>query len=316
MVLFLHTRVVPKESCFVVALSIEFARGNGTVDRTVHAQEAVAIRGSRTDIVRWGIGVIQAISLVLIIEVLVRVGEPVTVAQLVAHGVQALVIVGIEQIILVHFGNTRCDDPARLQFHHFVDTEPSRFIVVSVANLHDSILMRAHVLNLNSFAGQFQDLDVTPFVPVLDGLDVFVRPRFVQGVPQFQLESSVSPGKSIPQIRSIVSHVRILVPQLGRKTRKVLEGSRQITEAFLEVVGEALSDFRELLEVGLAHKEPGGVSSRRDECQRHEGADKPANAASFSIAFRHDGYVFVVVVVVGLRCTSIRDSMESMICLV
>jgi hypothetical protein len=52
----------------------------------------------------------------------------------VAHGVQALVVIGIQQVVFVHFGDARLDDPSGNRFQHLVDAQPSRFTIVSYYN--------------------------------------------------------------------------------------------------------------------------------------------------------------------------------------
>jgi len=80
--------------------------------------------------------IIQAISQVGIVEILVRVRQPQSVTELVAHGVQPPVVVGVAQVVFVHFGGTGHN--GAVQQLQFVDAGPSRFAVIGIANLKRS----------------------------------------------------------------------------------------------------------------------------------------------------------------------------------
>mmetsp|Transcript_27788 Transcript_27788/g.65312 ORF Transcript_27788/g.65312 Transcript_27788/m.65312 type:complete len:265 (-) Transcript_27788:703-1497(-) len=179
-----RVRAIPQGT---LRLFLADAATTSDVDGPVHLQEAIAVGDSGTQVVRGGVGVIQTISLILVVEVLVRVRESVAMTQLVTHGVEALVVIGIQQVVFVHFRDTRLDDALRDRFQNLVDAQPSRFTVISVANLHDAVDIAAGVVDFDPSAGQHQHLRVAPVVPVAHGLRVLRGPGIVQGVQELQV---------------------------------------------------------------------------------------------------------------------------------
>mmetsp|Transcript_4777 Transcript_4777/g.10968 ORF Transcript_4777/g.10968 Transcript_4777/m.10968 type:complete len:379 (-) Transcript_4777:302-1438(-) len=256
--------------------------GSSAIDGSVHFQETKAVDVPGPQIVGRRVGVIQAISQVLVVEILVRVGQAESVANLVAHRVQSLVVVGIEEVVFVHFGDARLDDSLWNRFEDLVDSEPARFAVISVANLHHPVCLRALSVHFDLLARQLQNLRSAQGVPIRNGLLVFRRPRVVEGIPQLQGQSTLPVRVPHPDVGRVVPHKGILVPHIGRESGEILQDVRKVAKVnLLDLLPEVDGNVDEFVAGGFAQEKPGGVCPGTNHGECDDCTEQAADAASF-----------------------------------
>ena len=83
-----------------------------------------------------------------------------TMSNLVAHCEPPMVIISISQVVLIHLGHARHDDPVLDLV--LIDADPARGAEVGVTNHHDTGDPIALVIDVDAIYGQVQSIALLP----------------------------------------------------------------------------------------------------------------------------------------------------------